>query len=298
MLITLVRLRKPARTMPFLCSDLELTRGEPCIVRTERGLEFGECAAKPEPCSEEDRKKLNMHVIRRVNDRDRATLERNEQDEAHARAVARRHIEQSGLPMKLVDVDYTFDRKKVTFYFTADERIDFRQLVRDLAHELKTRIELRHIQVRDQAKLVGGLGECGRVQCCCLWMKEFMPISMRMAKRQNLSLNPAKISGQCGRLMCCLSYENDMYEPRRKRKQTADSRPADDNEDRTPAPQEDADKTNEAAPETPPEEPARAQEDAQAAPNDERGEEAPRKRRRRRRRPRRDKNAPGDSGSS
>jgi len=120
--------------------------------------------------------------------------------------------------MKLVDVEYTFDRRKVVFYFTAEQRVDFRELVRDLAHTLKARIELRHIQVRDQAKMVGGIGECGRLLCCRTWLREFMPISMKMAKRQNLSLNPEKISGQCGRLMCCLSYENDQYEAKKKKK--------------------------------------------------------------------------------
>src|SRR5690606_3977835 len=120
------------------------------------------------------------------------------------------------LPMKLADVEYTFDKQKIVFYFTAEDRVDFRDLVRELARDLKTRIELRHIQVRDQARIVGGIGVCGRELCCSTWLGEFQPISMKMAKNQNLSLNPQKISGQCGRLLCCLSYENDLYVERRK----------------------------------------------------------------------------------
>jgi hypothetical protein len=120
------------------------------------------------------------------------------------------------MKMKLVECEYAFDRKKVIFYFTAEDRVDFRELVRDLAREFKARIELRHIQVRDEAKIIGGIGSCGRELCCTTWLREFLPISMKMAKRQNLSLNPSKISGQCGRLLCCLAYENDLYQRGRR----------------------------------------------------------------------------------
>jgi hypothetical protein len=142
-------------------------------------------------------------------------------DEERAMDICSQKIRKRELPMRLVECEYTFDRKKIIFYFTADDRVDFRELVKDLAFELKARIELRHIQVRDQAKLVGGIGTCGRELCCTTWMREFIPISMKMAKKQNLSLNPTKISGQCGRLMCCLAYENEMY-TRAKRKRDTD----------------------------------------------------------------------------
>ena len=214
------RLRKPRRVLYFLCDNLAIKRGEACIVKTDRGPEWGECVLPPEPCSPEMEKKHTMSVERKATSSDYHTIERIEEDEKEAIKIAVKKIELHKLPMKLVDVEYTFDRRKVVFYFTAEDRVDFRELVRDLAHDLRTRIELRHIQVRDEAKMVGGLGSCGRELCCSSWLNEFMPISMRMAKRQNLSLNPSKISGQCGRLLCCLSYEDDQYGEAKKRKPT------------------------------------------------------------------------------
>jgi hypothetical protein len=154
--------------------------------------------------------------VRKVNHSDESTYRQIQEEEAKAKGLCAQRIRDHKLPMKLVDVEYTFDRHKVIFYFTAADRVDFRQLVRDLAQDLKTRIELRHIQVRDEAKLTGGIGMCGRELCCSTWLREFKPISMKMAKRQNLSLNPSKISGQCGRLLCCLSYENEMYKERKR----------------------------------------------------------------------------------
>ena len=216
--IVRVRLRKSTRVMSFVARDIPLERGDACIVRTDRGLEYGTCAVVPEECPDDKEQRPAFTVVRRANYNDENTHQQLAADEDKARALCVGKIDEHGLPMQLVDIEYTFDRRKVIFYFTAEERVDFRELVRDLAHELRMRIELRHIQVRDKAKLVGGLAACGRELCCGTWMPDFMPISMKMAKRQNLSLNPTKISGQCGRLMCCLSYENDQYEAKRKKK--------------------------------------------------------------------------------
>jgi len=214
-----VRLRKPSRVFTVRSKDdVPLTRGMHCVVRSERGLEFGTCVLPPEDAVEETTQRLPMQVIREASEHDFRTYAWLAQEEAHARRICSEQIAELGLAMRLVDVEYTFDKRKVTFYFTAEERVDFRELVRDLAHQLRTRIELRHIQVRDQAKMIGGLGECGRRLCCGTWLREFIPISMKMAKRQSLSLNPEKISGQCGRLMCCLSFEDHLYEDVRRSK--------------------------------------------------------------------------------
>jgi cell fate regulator YaaT (PSP1 superfamily) len=211
-----VRLRKPRRVLTFLCDNLSIHRDETCVVESDRGEEVGICLLPPEPCSEEIGRKISMRVLRKFDESDEETTRYLAEEEARARGICLGKIKQHSLPMKLVDVEYTFDKKKVIFYFTADDRVDFRELVRDLAHDLRSRIELRHIQVRDEAKMVGGLGSCGRQLCCSSWLNEFKPISMRMAKRQNLSLNPSKISGQCGRLLCCLGYENEVYESLKK----------------------------------------------------------------------------------
>lgn len=211
-----VRLRKPARVFTFLCKNIELRREDACIVRSDRGLEYGVCVLPPEEAGPDAKDRYKMSVVRRATDHDKMTHRQIQDDERRAKETCREKIRAAALPMKLVECEYSFDRRKIIFYFTADDRVDFRRLVRDLARDLKARIELRHIQVRDEAKIVGGIGTCGRELCCTTWMKEFMPISMRMAKRQNLSLNPSKISGQCGRLMCCLSYENEMYAKQKK----------------------------------------------------------------------------------
>jgi cell fate regulator YaaT (PSP1 superfamily) len=215
--IAKIRLRKPRRVFSFVCGDIGVQRDDACIVQTDRGTEWGTCILPPEPCSPEMEKLCTMRVVRKANENDGKTFDILVHDERRAYSICLEKIRQRGLPMKLVDAEYTFDKRRVIFYFTAEDRVDFRELVRDLAHELRTRIELRHIQVRDEAKMVGGLGCCGLKLCCNTWLDEFKPISMRMAKRQNLSLNPSKISGQCGRLLCCLDYENECYEsPRRK----------------------------------------------------------------------------------
>ena len=211
-----VRLRKPTRVFTFLCGDVPLKRQDACIVRSDRGLEYGTCIVPPEQCSEEEKNLHKMNVVRKATPTDEASFLQLQQDEKKAMEVCRERIQRRNLSMKLVDAEYTFDKHKVIFYFTAAERVDFRELVRDLAQALRTRIELRHIQVRDEAKIVGGLGVCGRELCCSTWLGDFKPISMKMAKRHNLSLNPTKISGQCGRLLCCLSYENELYQRKKK----------------------------------------------------------------------------------
>lgn len=216
-----VRMRKPRRVFTFISDNVELRRDDACIVQTDRGPEWGVCILPPEPAPREMQERHGMRVLRRADERDAQTLEWMVTEENRAFDICRKKIEQHGMAMKLVDVEVSFDKRKVVFLFTADDRIDFRELVRDLAHDMRTRIEMRHIQVRDEAGIVGGLGGCGRELCCSTWLTEFKPISMRMAKKQNLSLNPSKISGQCGRLLCCLAYENDQYEQAKKRRSNA-----------------------------------------------------------------------------
>ncbi len=206
-----VRMRKPLRVFNFISNDLPLGRGDKCVVKTDRGLEYGQCVLPPEECTKEVEMKYQNVIVRKASHHDETTSAQIKDDERRARRMCIEKIKEREMDMKLVECEYSFDRKKIIFYFTAEERVDFRDLVKDLAQEFKTRIELRHIQVRDEAKIIGGIGTCGRELCCTTWMKDFMPISMKMAKKQNLSLNPTKISGQCGRLMCCLSYENDQY---------------------------------------------------------------------------------------
>ena len=216
--IVRIRLRKPRRVLCFRTDGLVLERDAPCVVETENGLEWGVCVLPPEPCSDEIGRRTHMRVVRRATASDFDNYAHIVGEEARAQEICRRKVEKHALPMKLVDTEFTYDRHKIIFHFVAENRVDFRELVRDLAHDLRQRIELRHIQVRDQAKLVGGLGTCGRQLCCSTFLEDFKPISMRMAKSQNLSLNPAKISGQCGRLLCCLGYEADMYDkPKKKR---------------------------------------------------------------------------------
>lgn len=211
-----VRLRKSNRISVCLAKDLTLSRGDACIVRTERGLEYGTCVCPPQDIPDDAQRLPTLTIVRKANATDESTYRQLFIEEEKSKTICLERIRNRNMPMQLVDVEYTFDRHKAVFYFTADDRVDFRELVRDLAHDLKMRIELRHIQVRDKAKIVGGLSACGRELCCATWLGEFMPISMKMAKRQNLSLNPTKISGQCGRLMCCLSYENDQYDKKKK----------------------------------------------------------------------------------
>ncbi len=185
--------------------------GDHAIVETVRGVEFGEVVIEPREVPEKEVVMPLKKVIRKATEADHEAEQKNRDKEREAFFICQEKIEKHGLDMKLVDVEYTFDTKKVIFYFTADGRVDFRELVKDLASVFRTRIELRQIGVRDQAKFLGGLGPCGRECCCCSFLGEFQPVSIKMAKDQNLSLSPAKISGLCGRLMCCLNYEHEHY---------------------------------------------------------------------------------------
>ncbi|GAB4256743.1 MAG: hypothetical protein Kow0092_03000 [Deferrisomatales bacterium] len=205
-----VRFKKAGRIYSFDAGDLECRLGDWLVVETERGMALGQVAAPPREPPAPPAQPLKR-VLRRAEDRDILRYEQNCEMEGYAYQFCLEKIREMGLPMKLVDVEYLFDGSKVIFYFTAEGRVDFRELVRELARQFHTRIEMRQIGVRDEAKLVGGVGSCGRELCCATWLTEFAPISVRMAKDQNVSLNPSKISGICGRLMCCLSYEHAVY---------------------------------------------------------------------------------------
>jgi cell fate regulator YaaT (PSP1 superfamily) len=207
-----VRFKKAGKIYYFDPGDLTIPDGEFVIVETIRGVEFGRVVINKKQVSEHDVVLPLKKVIRIAEPKDKLIVEENKQAASEAYGVCVQKIQAHNLDMKLVDVEYTFDRNKVIFYFTADGRIDFRELVKDLAAIFRTRIELRQIGVRDEAKLLGGIGPCGRMLCCSTFLGDFEPVSIKMAKDQNLSLNPTKISGLCGRLMCCLKYENDEYE--------------------------------------------------------------------------------------
>lgn len=206
-----VRFKKAGKIYYFDPDDIELEAGINVIVETARGLEFGEVVVGPKMVTEEEVVQPLKKVIRRATEEDFEHLEENRGKETRAFDIGLAKIAKHGLPMKLVDVEYTFDNAKIIFYFTADGRVDFRELVKDLAGVFKTRIELRQIGVRDEAKMIGGLGPCGRSLCCVTFLGDFEPVCIRMAKEQNLSLNPTKISGICGRLMCCLKFETELY---------------------------------------------------------------------------------------
>ncbi|MFC3882048.1 stage 0 sporulation family protein [Bacillus songklensis] len=207
-----VRFKKAGKIYYFDPGDLTIPDGEFVIVETIRGVEFGKVVINKKQVSEHDVVLPLKKVIRIADAKDKLIVEENKQAAKEAYDVCVKKVHEHNLDMKLVDVEYTFDRNKVIFYFTADGRIDFRELVKDLAAIFRTRIELRQIGVRDEAKLLGGIGPCGRMLCCSTFLGDFEPVSIKMAKDQNLSLNPTKISGLCGRLMCCLKYENDEYE--------------------------------------------------------------------------------------
>lgn len=202
-----VRFKKAGRIYSFSPGGLDIKAGDDVIVTTARGEELGKVVTGPK---ETDRDAQNLRPVeRKATERDMAQAARNHEDEKRAFLICEEKIAARALPMKLVDVEYTFDVSRIVFYFTADGRVDFRELVKDLAAAFHTRIELRQIGVRDEAKLLGGIGCCGRPLCCATFLGDFVPVSIRMAKEQGLSLNPAKISGICGRLMCCLKYESD-----------------------------------------------------------------------------------------
>jgi len=212
-----IRFKKAGKIYYFDPSDLDIKKDDNVIVETARGIEFGECVIGPKQIKEEQIISPLKVVLRKADEVDIKKHEENISKEKEAFDICTEKIEGHKLVMKLIDVEYTFDNNKVIFYFTADGRVDFRDLVKDLAAVFRTRIELRQIGVRDEAKMIGGLGPCGRPMCCSTFLGDFAPVSIKMAKEQNLSLNPTKISGICGRLMCCLNYEQETYEGIRKR---------------------------------------------------------------------------------
>ena len=211
-----VRFRRAGKIYYFDPGSLELSSSQNVIVETSRGLEYGEIVQESKEVGH-DEIVPPLRLVRRIaTEGDIRQMEENRIKEKEAVKICQEKIAKHKLEMKLVDVEYTFDHNKIIFYFTAEGRVDFRELVRDLAAVFRTRIELRQIGVRDEAKIVGGLGPCGRSLCCATFLGDFGSVSIRMAKEQNLSLNPTKISGICGRLMCCLRYEADHYECTRK----------------------------------------------------------------------------------
>ena len=207
-----VRFRNVGKIYYFSPKNLEIHAGDHVIVETARGVEYGNVVLPPRDVEDEKVIQPLKEVIRIANPQDDKKEEINRKKENEAFQVCLKKIREHGLEMKLIDVEYTFDNNKILFYFTADGRIDFRELVKDLAAIFKTRIELRQIGVRDETKILGGIGICGRPLCCHTYLSEFVPVSIKMAKEQNLSLNPTKISGVCGRLMCCLKNEEETYE--------------------------------------------------------------------------------------
>ena len=207
-----VRFKKVGKVYYFDPCGIQVKDDQPVIVETARGLEYGEVAMSNSQVEDDKIVQPLKKLVRLATEADRKTIEQNLQFEKDAFKVCEEKIQKHKLEMKLVSVEYTFDRSKILFYFSADGRVDFRELVKDLAGVFRTRIELRQIGVRDEAKMIGGLGICGRPLCCSAFLESFQPVSINMAKDQGLSLNPTKISGTCGRLMCCLKYENDAYQ--------------------------------------------------------------------------------------
>lgn len=212
-----VRLRSGKRGV-YDFGELELKTGDPCVVEEDDSIAFGYVTLSRRPLPESCCQKIGPlpKVIRKATEDDCTLIEDFEVEEGNAFDVCEKKITEHELEMDLVGVEYTFDRKKIIFYFTADGRVDFRELVKDLAQIFKRRIELRQIGVRDEAKLCGGFGTCGLELCCSSFLKEFAPVSIKQAKHQDLALSPTKISGQCGRLLCCLNYEGEVYKEARK----------------------------------------------------------------------------------
>lgn len=207
-----IRFKKNGKVYYFSPGDIAMDVGDRVVVETAKGMECGEVVIAPKMVRESEIVAPLRSVIRTATTKDLKQLEQNRQRESMALKICEQKIEEHKLDMKLVDVECSFDNSKLLFYFTADSRVDFRELVKDLAAIFRTRIELRQIGVRDEAKMLGGIGVCGRPFCCRTFLTEFQPVSIKMAKEQGLSLNPTKISGTCGRLMCCLKYEQDYYE--------------------------------------------------------------------------------------
>ncbi len=210
--VTGVRFRTAGKIYYFDPRNFSLKKGDHVIVETARGMEYGTVVMNIREVEEGKVVSPLKPILRIASKKDEETVARNKEKEKEAFKICQEKIRKHKLDMKLVDAEYTFDNNKVLFYFTADGRVDFRELVKDLASVFRMRIELRQIGVRDETKIIGGVGICGRTLCCHSYMPEFIPVSIRMAKEQNLSLNPAKISGTCGRLMCCLKNEQETYE--------------------------------------------------------------------------------------
>ena len=206
-----VKFKEAGKLYYFSPGENQVEVGDNVIVETARGLEFGKVTLGATEVKESDLVAPLKSIIRKANEKDRKKHEENLAKKEEAMRLCQEKVDAHKLEMKLIDVEYTFDNSKVVFYFTADGRVDFRELVKDLAAVFRMRIELRQIGVRDEAKMLGGVGNCGRGLCCSTWLSDFEPVSIKMAKVQNLSLNPSKISGICGRLMCCLKFENDVY---------------------------------------------------------------------------------------
>ena len=211
-----VRFKSSGKMYYFSPGELDIKEGEGVIVETARGMEYAEVYMARTMVKDDNIVKPLKSIVRIADSKDKKKHEENEAKKAEAMKLCQEKITKHGLEMKLIDVEFTFDNNKIVFYFTADGRIDFRELVKDLASVFRMRIELRQVGVRDEAKMLGGVGCCGRPLCCASWLSDFQPVSIKMAKNQNLSLNPTKISGICGRLMCCLNYENDVYCQMRK----------------------------------------------------------------------------------
>ncbi|MBE5934806.1 MAG: stage 0 sporulation protein [Lachnospiraceae bacterium] len=207
-----VRFRRAGKIYYFSPNGFDIKLGDNVIVETARGVEYGNVVVASKEIPEEEIVAPLKEVIRVATSEDDEIEKKNKEKEKEAFNICLEKIRKHGLEMKLIDCEYTFDNNKVLFYFTAEGRIDFRELVKDLASVFRTRIELRQIGVRDETKILGGIGSCGRPLCCNTYLTEFIPVSIKMAKEQNLSLNPTKISGVCGRLMCCLKNEEEVYE--------------------------------------------------------------------------------------
>ena len=206
-----VRFKNAGKIYYFDPVDFEIEKNIDVVVETARGLEYGKIVVGPKEIEEEKLISPLKPIIRIATEEDKAIYRENKEKAKETFEICQQKIKEHGLTMFLIDCEYTFDRNKLIFYFTAEGRIDFRELVKDLASIFKTRIELRQIGVRDEAKSIGGLGTCGRKLCCSSWLGDFQPVSIKMAKDKSLSLNPTKISGICGRLFCCLKYEHDVY---------------------------------------------------------------------------------------
>jgi len=211
-----IKFKDAGKMYYFSSGNIKVKAGDHVIVETARGIEFGKVTLEETTVSDASLVAPLKNIIRIATPADVKKHESNLAKKGEALRICQEKINKHGLEMKLIDVEYTFDNSKVVFYFTADGRVDFRELVKDLAAVFRMRIELRQIGVRDEAKMIGGVGNCGRGLCCNSWLTDFEPVSIKMAKVQNLSLNPSKISGICGRLMCCLKYENDIYTQMKK----------------------------------------------------------------------------------